>query len=173
MTLAEVAHGVEHVDGEAFEGPVHAGEAQHRVGVARRLVEQRLLGELADLGAHVLGELHRDLDVAGLVPALPGHVELQLERRLVAAVAGVEVPAGAAGALERLDLADEDAVHQLRGRRRATSASFGLKPPRRFSPRTRRVAGVEDDVLDPDALEPLVPGQLVDAAASASSTQTS
>ena len=56
--------------------------------------------------------------MAGFVPALPGHVELQRERRLVVAVAGREVPAGAAGAFERLDLADEDAVHQARGRRR-------------------------------------------------------
>ena len=62
-----------------------------------------------------LGELAGDLDVAGLVPALAGHVELQRERRLLAAVAGVEVPARAAGALERLDLADEDAVHQAAG----------------------------------------------------------
>ena len=75
----------------------------------------RLLGELADLGAHVVAELAGDLDVAGLVPALPGHVELQRERRLLAAVAGVEVPARAAGALEGLDLADEDAVHQPAG----------------------------------------------------------
>ena len=53
--------------------------------------------------------------MAGLVPALAGHVELERERHLVAPVAGVEVPARAAGALERLDLADEDAVHQAAG----------------------------------------------------------
>ena len=54
--------------------------------------------------------------MASLVPALPGHVELQRERRLVVGVASREVPAGAAGALERLDLADEDAVHEGAGR---------------------------------------------------------
>ena len=55
--------------------------------------------------------------VAGLVPRLAGHVELQLERhRVVRAVAGCEVVGGAAGALECLDLADEDAVHQRAGR---------------------------------------------------------
>ncbi len=53
--------------------------------------------------------------MAGLVPALPGHVELERERRLVVAVSRGEVPAGAAGAFERLDLADEDAVHQRAG----------------------------------------------------------
>ena len=60
-----------------------------------------------DVGAHVVAELDRDLDVTSLVPALPSHVELQRERDLVEVV----VERGAAGALERLDLADEDAVH--------------------------------------------------------------
>ncbi len=45
---AVVAHRVEHVDGETFERPVDAGEAQDRIGVARGLEEQHLLGELAD-----------------------------------------------------------------------------------------------------------------------------
>ena len=84
--VAVIAHRVEHVDGEAFERPVDAGEAQHRIGVARGLEQQDLLGELADLGAHVLAELDRDLAVASLVPALTRHVELQLEGHLVLAV---------------------------------------------------------------------------------------
>jgi hypothetical protein len=112
--VAELLHGVEHVDREALERPVDTGEPQHGVGVARRLVEERGLAELTDLGAHVLAELHRDLAVAGLVPALAGHVELEGEGRTVGA--GLEVPTGAAGALEGLDLADEDAVHEAPGR---------------------------------------------------------
>ena len=77
--VAELAHRVEDVDGQALERPVHAGEAQHGVGVAGGLVEERRLGELADLGAHPVAELDGDLAVAGLVPALAGHVELELE----------------------------------------------------------------------------------------------
>ena len=77
--VGEVPHRGEHVDGEALEGPVHAGQPEHRVGVAGGLEERDGLAVLADLGAHVVAELHRDLDVAGLVPALAGHVELQRE----------------------------------------------------------------------------------------------
>ena len=55
----------------------------------------------------MVAEAEADLDVAGLVPALAGHVELHRERRLVGGV----VERRAAGALQRLDLADEDAVH--------------------------------------------------------------
>ncbi len=50
--------------------------------------------------------------MASLVPALAGHVELQLEGRLLATLAGLEVPAGPTGTLEGLDLAHEDAVHE-------------------------------------------------------------
>ena len=117
--VAELAHRVEHVDGEPFEGAVHAGEAQHGIGVAGGLVEEGALAELAELGAHVAAELDADLAVAGLVPALAGHVELELEGHLgdalAVAAADLEVPARAAGALEGLDLADEDAVHQPAG----------------------------------------------------------
>ncbi len=42
-----------------------------------------------------------------LVPALPGHVELHRQRSLGSGVVERRAP----GALERLDLADEDAVH--------------------------------------------------------------
>ena len=156
---AEVAHRGEHVDGKALERPVHAGEAQDRVLVARRFEQQRLLGELAELGAHVIGELHRDLDVASLVPALPGHVELELERDLALAAAGLEVPTRAPGALERLDLADEDAVHQ------AASAVGSLGDPgieAVLTPTGRHecVAGIEDHVFHGDAHEPIVSGEL-------------
>ena len=79
--VAELLHRAEHVDREALERAVHAAEAQHRVGVARGREEERRLGVLTDLGAHVVAELDRDLAVAGLVPALARHVELELERR--------------------------------------------------------------------------------------------
>ena len=49
--------------------------------------------------------------MAGLVPALAGHVELEGEGGLGV----VEVPHRPPGALQRLDLADEDAVHHLAG----------------------------------------------------------
>src|SRR5436190_3553044 len=51
--VTEELHRVEHVDGEAFERAVDAGEPQQRVLGAGRLVEERGLTELADLGAHV------------------------------------------------------------------------------------------------------------------------
>ena len=103
----EVAHGGEHVDGQALERTVDAGETEHRVGVACGFEQRHGLAELADLGAHVIAEPQADLDVTGLVPALAGHVELHRERCLVGGV----VERRAAGSLERLDLADEDAVH--------------------------------------------------------------
>ncbi len=109
--VGEVAHRREDVDGEALECTVHAGETEHRVGVAGSLEQRDGLGVLADLGAHVVAELDRDLDVAGFVPALPSHVELQREGDLVEVV----VVGRAAGALEGLDLADEDAVHLAAG----------------------------------------------------------
>ncbi|HEV7761348.1 MAG TPA: hypothetical protein VGO78_20225, partial [Acidimicrobiales bacterium] len=109
--LAELLHRVEDVDREALERAVDAGEPHDRVVGAGGLVEERLLGELADLRTHPVAELHRDLAVAGLVPALARHVELQRERRLLV----VEVEGGATRALERLDLTGEDAVHQVAG----------------------------------------------------------
>src|SRR5437667_6518540 len=109
--VTEELHRVEHVDRQALERTVHAREAQQRILRAGRLVEERRLAELADLGAHVLGELHRDLAVARLVPRLPGPVELELERHVLV----VEVERGAAGSFEGLELAHEDAVHQLAG----------------------------------------------------------
>src|SRR3546814_12110027 len=68
--VAELAHRVEHVDGEPLERTVHPGEPQDRIRVAGRLVEEGVLGELADVGAHVVAELDGDLAVASLVPAL-------------------------------------------------------------------------------------------------------
>ena len=62
-------------------------------------------------------------------------------------LARLEVPARATGALERLDLAHEDAVHQ------AASVVGGLGDPgieAVLTPtgRHERVAGIEDHVLD-------------------------
>src|SRR5207302_6494709 len=122
-------------------------------------------GELADLCAHPVTELHRDLAVTGLVPALPGHVELQLEGNLVAAGAHVVVPARATSALQRLQLAHEDAVHQVAGPLRrvwrarieppAAAGAVGLQPPHGAGPR------VAERLLHLDAREALVPGQLL------------
>src|SRR5262249_462424 len=109
--VAELLHRVEHVDRQPLGAAVPAVRAQQRSPGARGLVEDRRLADLADLGAHVLGELDRDLAVARLVPRLTGHVELELERHVLV----VEVEGRAAGALERLELAHEDAVHQLTG----------------------------------------------------------
>ena len=79
--------------------------------MARRLEQRDRLAELADLGAHVIAEHQADLDVASLVPALSGHVELHRQRSL----GGRVVERRAARTLERLDLADEDAVHLATG----------------------------------------------------------
>ena len=152
-----VPHGVEHVYGQALQGTVHPGEAQHGIGVAGRLEEEGLLGELPYLGAHVLGELDRDLDVAGLVPALAGHVQLELEGSLVVAGTGVEVVAGAPRPLQGLDLAHEDGVHEAPGR----IGGFLLLGGEAVA-QLRGAAGVEHHVLDADALEALVTGQIVD-----------
>ena len=111
--VAELLHLREHVDRQALERTVDAGEPQHRIVRAGRLEQHGVLGELAEFGAHPVGQLDADLHVPGLVPRLAGHVELELERdRVVGAVAGGEVVGGAPGTLERLDLADHDPVHQ-------------------------------------------------------------
>ena len=77
------------------------------IGVARRFEQRDRLAELTDIGAHVLTETKADLDVASLVPALPSHVELELQRSFVCRV----VEGGSPSTFECLDLADEDAVH--------------------------------------------------------------
>src|ERR1700694_2083812 len=75
--------------------------------MARGFEQRHRLRVFADLDTHVVTELHADLDVSGLVPALAGHVEVHRERHAI----GVVVKRGAPGALKRLDLAHEDAVH--------------------------------------------------------------
>jgi hypothetical protein len=149
----EVAHRGEHVDGEPLEGSVHPGETEHRIGVARRLEQGDGLGVLADLGAHVITEHQADLDVAGLVPALAGHVELHRERRLVGRV----VVRGAPGALECLDLADEDAVHLAAGAVEGLVAlrvhPTGLRQPVRTH--------VVEAVGGADPMEPFVAGEIL------------
>ena len=101
--------------------------------------------------------------MSSLVPALPRHVELQRERRLLATVAGVEVPTRASRTFERLDLADEDAVHQAASR----VGRVGILDPEPLPVvlgglTEGRVARIEHDVFDLDALEPFVTGQFVD-----------
>ncbi len=97
--------------------------------------------------------------MASLVPALPGHVELELERHTPVAAARLEVPTGAPRALERLDLTHEDAVHQ------AACAVGGLDDPGveavlAATGRHERVAGIEDHIFHGDAHEPIVSGEL-------------
>ena len=106
---AEVAHRVEHVDGQTFESAVHATQAEDGIVGTSGLEEEGVLGELAQLDAHVVEQLHRDLAVAGLVPRLAGHVELELVRRVGIVL---EVVGSAAGSFQSLDLAHEDAVHE-------------------------------------------------------------
>ena len=146
--VAELPHGVEHVDGEALEGAVHAGEAQHRVGVAGRLVEEGVLGELADLGAHPVAELDGDLAVAGLVPALAGHVELELERRLVAAVAGRRSPSRCARRPRGPGSRPRRCRASGPGRRRARPGRSGVSRAWARLPAVLDRAGVVDAVLD-------------------------
>ena len=87
------------------------GETEDRVAVARRFEQRHGLAPLADLAAHVVAELHADLDVASLVPALPSHVELHRKRGLFRGV----VECRSTRTLQCLDLADEDAVHLASG----------------------------------------------------------
>ena len=91
-----------------------------------------------------------------LVPALARHVELQLERRGLV----VEVVTGATRAFERLDLTDEDAVHQ----RTRTLTGGGTVDAHLggtgVALRHLRAARVEETVLDLRAHEALVAGQL-------------
>src|SRR6185437_4151459 len=94
--------------------------------------------------------------VPRLVPALAGHVELQLERRLGV----VEVEASAAGALERLHLADEDAVHE-RARALRGGRTVGRHLGRAgVAGRDLGAARIEDAVLDLGADEAVVAREL-------------
>ena len=67
--VAELLHGVEHVDRQTFERTVDAAEPQDRVGRTRGLVEEGGFRVLADLGAHPVAELHRDLARGGSRPS--------------------------------------------------------------------------------------------------------
>src|SRR5439155_16899232 len=88
--------------------------------------------------------------------ALAGHVELELEGRFVV----VEVEAGATRALEGLDLAHEDAVHERTrplGRRRPVGGHLGRAG---VSGREARAPRIEEGILDATADETLVSCQL-------------
>ena len=97
--------------------------------------------------------------MAGLVPALACHVELQQERGLIAAVADLEVEAGAAGTLERLDLTDEDPVHQPASI--VARVAHGWRQPVGLGRRTE-VARIEQRLLHGHTEEPLVSGEFGD-----------
>jgi hypothetical protein len=100
--------------------------------------------------------------MAGFVPALASHVEFELERNGITLGAEREVPAGATGTLERLDLTDEDAVHERTGSV-GSLIVVGPEPTGSLVVVERSpVAGVENHVLDAHALEPVVSGQLFD-----------
>src|SRR5437867_1285212 len=98
---------VEDVAGQALEATIDAGHTSGRVFSAGAPPEDGGLGELADVTAQVLEQSQVDLDVARLVPDLAGHVQRELPRRVG------KVAHGAARALHRLQLADEDAVDAL------------------------------------------------------------
>src|SRR2546423_1240225 len=151
---AELAHGVEHVDGQPLEGPVDAGQAQERVVGATRLEQEHRLGVLADARAHVLHQLEGDLAMAGLVPRLAGHVKAEL---VGGARVITEVPCRPSGAFQSLDLPHEDAVHEAGGPLGPVLA-FGVHAALRHE---RRVARVAEALLVGDPREALVAGELV------------
>ena len=72
--------------------------------------------------------------------------------------------ARAPGALERLDLADEDAVHQGRGPRRWRPCRDGVRRLllRVCGPAVEHGARVAHPLAHRDRVEPLVAGQLLD-----------
>ena len=115
------------------------------------------LGVLTDLGAHVVAELHRDLAVARLVPALAGHVELELERRL-----------GRRRSRSRCGPRLRAPGSRRRRCRASASGSARPRPGGRCAIlagpvlrwRDLRPAGIEDPILDLGAHETLVSGQL-------------
>ena len=72
----------------------------------------------------------------------------------------VEVEAGAAGAFERLDLTDEDAVHQRAGTLGRGGTVGGHLGRAGVALRDLGAARVEDAVLDLGADEALVAGEL-------------
>ena len=147
----EIAHGGEHVDGQTLECPVHAGEAEHRVGMAGGLEQGNGFAELTDVGAHVVAEFQTDLHMAGFIPALAGHVELHGERCFVGGV----VERSAASALERLDLAHEDAVHLPTG----AVGAFGTRRVHATLFAATVGALVGEPVGGGDAIEPCIAGQ--------------
>ena len=108
----------------------------------------------------MLAELDTDLAVAGFVPALAGHVELQLERHVVRTGADGVVVAGASGPFEGLDLADEDAVHEATGGvgririLRAEAAALAISL-------ARNRPGVEEGLFQADANEAIIAGQII------------
>ena len=156
---SEVLHCGEHVDGETLECPVDTGETKDRVGVARRFIQQGVLGEFAQFGAHVIGQHHRNFAVARLVPTLTSHVELQFEWHFALAGTDLEIKARSASTLQRLDFAGEDAMHQRPG-------TIGSRTERRGELGSRRSAtSAEPRILNAlglaDAVEPLVACQVV------------
>ena len=146
--IAELLHLGEHVDRQALEGAVDTGEPQDRIVRAGRLEQDGVLRELSEFGAHPGGQLDADLHVPRLVPRLARHVELEFEGdRVVGAVAAREVVRRAPGALEGLDLADHDPVHQRAGGVGCVGP-IGREPRRRGAALGRRSRAARRRVLD-------------------------
>ncbi len=104
---SELSHLSEHVDRQALQTAIHSSKAKRRIVVASGLEQRGRLDIFSELTTHVFGQLDRDLTMPGFVPALAGHVKLQLEWHLI----GVEVECGAACPFKCLNLTYEDAVH--------------------------------------------------------------
>src|SRR5207253_8907866 len=127
--IADVDELVEDVARETLETPVDAGHAGGGVFRAGATPEDGRLGKLADIAVQVLEQTDVDLDVAGLVPDLPRHVQAELPWRVG------EVVHRAAGPLHGLHLSHHDAVGPLLdgvaagepGKRRQALADLALR----------------------------------------------
>ena len=78
------------VDRQTFERPVDPGESQDRIVRAGRFEEHGVLGEFAEFGAHPVGQLGADLDVARLVEAGRGGEAVVGMRALVTGGGGID-----------------------------------------------------------------------------------
>ena len=110
--LAELPHRVEDVDGQALEGPVDAGQAQDRVGVAGRLVEERASRRTRRSRCPCARRACTEISVWR---ASSQHWRAMSSLRAKGASSSSKSHTVRPAPFERLDLADEDAVHHLAG----------------------------------------------------------